>query len=57
MTPRTRRTEAVLVLCSYSESPRAVHLSTHLCTLREAGAAEVGTIWQFHDDRVLLTVR
>jgi hypothetical protein len=57
VTPRTRRTEAVLVLCSYSESPRAVHLSTHLCTLREAGAAEVGTIWQFHDDRVLLTVR
>jgi SAM-dependent methyltransferase len=32
-------------------------LSTHLCALREAGFGEVGTIWQIHDDRVLLAVR
>jgi hypothetical protein len=34
-----------------------ISLSAHLCALREAGFAEVGTIWQIHDDRVLLAVR
>ena len=34
-----------------------ISLSTHLCALREAGFTEVGTIWQIHDDRVLLAVR
>ncbi|MGH3768680.1 MAG: class I SAM-dependent methyltransferase [Pseudonocardiaceae bacterium] len=36
---------------------RCTSLSTHECALREAGFAEVGTIWQIHDDRVLLAVR
>jgi trans-aconitate methyltransferase len=34
-----------------------ISLFTHLCALQEAGFAEVGTIWQIHDDRVLLAVR
>lgn len=36
---------------------RMVSLSTQLAALHAAAFTEVGTIWQIHDDRVLLAVR
>ena len=54
---RTRRTEAGRGVDDHDPGARLTGLRTHVAALVEAGFAEVGTIWQDHDDRVLLAVR
>ncbi|MFY1638077.1 class I SAM-dependent methyltransferase [Solwaraspora sp. WMMB335] len=39
------------------DAEQVTPLSTHVAALSAAGFREIGTIWQHHDDRVLLAVR
>jgi SAM-dependent methyltransferase len=54
---RTRRQGETQSRYGERKAAGCISLSTHLCALREAGFAEVGTIWQIYDDRVLLAMR
>ena len=54
---RSRRNEAGRGAEDHEPGARLTGLRTHVAALVEAGFAEVGTIWQDHDDRVLLAVR
>ncbi|MBB3674970.1 class I SAM-dependent methyltransferase [Modestobacter versicolor] len=52
-----RRRTAGRGVDDHEPGARLTGLRTHVAALVEAGFTEVGTIWQDHDDRVLLAVR
>jgi trans-aconitate methyltransferase len=54
---RDRRQGSGRGVDDHDPGARLTGLRTHVSALVEAGFAEVGTIWQDHDDRVLLAVR